>query len=132
METSSKKDWRIGITWDVLVMGVYTLGSLFEIISDPGSTNVISLLLLAGVSYFTYSTYSVQRNNLIGQRVKSALTLGIIVLAAFLFFAVANFMLMTSGELAGDISYLNILLISALFKSVFTLRKLTNVAEQNK
>jgi hypothetical protein len=122
-QESTKKDWRIGITWEVLVTGIYALGSLFEIVSDPASTNVVAILLLAGISYFTISAYRIQRENLLGLAAKSATILGFVLLAVLVFFSVANLLLMSSGELTQDMSYLNILLIIALFKLSFSLRK---------
>lgn len=122
-QDNAKMDWRIGITWEVLVAGLYALGSLFEIASDPASTNVVAVLLLAGISYFTISTYKIQRKNLVGVATKSATILGFVLLSVFIFFSVANLLLMSSGELTQDMSFLNILLIIVLFKLSFSLRK---------
>lgn len=122
-QDDAKRDWRIGITWEVLITGLYALGSLFEIVSDPASTNIVAVLLLGGISYFTISTYRIQRENLRGVATKSTTILGFVLLVVFLFFSVANLMFMNSGELTQDMSYLNILLIIALFKLSFSLRK---------
>lgn len=122
--TKVRKDWRVGITLDVFFLGFYSLSSIFEILADPTSTNLVAVLLLGGLGYYTYSAYKIQRGDSDTKQGKSAIMLGFVMLAAFLFFTVANFTLMISSELPQDMSYLNLLLLFALFKSVSSLRKL--------
>jgi len=122
-QVSKNNDWRIGITWEVLVIGLYALSSLFEILADPSSTNIVAILLLGGLSYFTISSYRIQRQNLLGVAIKSTVILGFVLLATILLFAIANLMLISSGELTQDMGYLNILLIIAIFRLSLSLRK---------
>ncbi len=95
-QVSKNKDWRIGITWEVLVIGIYALSSLFEILADPTSTNIVAILLLGGLSYFTLSTYKIQRHNLFGAAIKSTAILAFVLLATILLFTIANPSLLSS------------------------------------
>ena len=124
MTETLKKDWRIGITWEVLILTIYVAFSTLEFFDQSISTNPIALLLLLGLAYYTYNLYKIQRFQIRGAQAKNYFRVGVVVLVILCFFALANMFLMFTGELGIDASYFNLIVIFALSKSLLKIKKM--------
>lgn len=119
---AESKDWKIGITIDVLFLFYFAASSFLEIFSDQVEFSFIGLLIAASVFYYAIKVYRLQHEELKGIDVRGTFRLGVVILLVILFFSATNLFLMSSGEVGFDLSLLNIILILALAKSVFNLK----------
>lgn len=116
------KDWKIGITIDVLFLFYFAISSFLEIFSDQIEFSFIGLLIAVSVFYYAIKVYKLQHEELKGIDARATFRFGVVILLTMSFFSAANLFLISSGEIGLDLSLLNIILILALAKSVFNLK----------
>ena len=125
IEKSDKKIINQKISWDLLVIGGFTTLSFVEILSYPETTNLLSIILLVAFAYYTYSIYRIKNPNKESDKTlnKTTFLVGIAITAMMLIISVANFLMMSSGQLENDMGYLSILVIIALIKSIRSIKR---------